>query len=401
MLQNERSTRTPTMTRDEAVTRSRALIPLLRASAGKAESLRRVPPETIEAFTGTGLFRLMQPARFGGLELGFDVLVDIAIEMGRGCASSSWVCSLLASHAWLLALFPDKAQREVWTENPGAVMAASLAPKGKVKKVQGGYRLSGSWPFTSGVDYADWEIAGGLVPSAKGSGPLDMRLFLVPKQDYRVEDTWFTAGLRGTGSNTVHIDDVFVPEHRTVSIRSIAEGEGPGTAVNKAPMYRLPFVSALNFPLPAPSIGASLAALHDWTEWSRTRVHAFTGQEVASLTPLHLRLSESAAELDSARMLLLNDLAGSLRKIAKGGKLTLLERARSRRNAAYAMVLCSRAIQRIFQGSGASGLYDSCPIQRAWRDINAASVHVIMNWDAASSHYGRIALGLPPADSFY
>jgi 3-hydroxy-9,10-secoandrosta-1,3,5(10)-triene-9,17-dione monooxygenase len=355
----------------------------------------------MEALVASGLLRLLQPARFGGHELGFDTLLDTSIEMGRGCASAAWVGSVIASHSWLLALFPEQAQKDVWAETPGTIITASLAPKGKITRVSGGYCLSGAWPFSSGIDHAAWHIVGAVVPPEEEGNLPDIRFSIVPKADFRIENTWFSAGLRGTGSNTAVIESAFVPDHRVLFTGSLIDGEAPGTSVNTAPVYRLPFVAAFNFPLPGPAIGAALGALQDLSDSSRTKLHAYSGKEVVNHVPLHVRLAEAAAELDSAQLLLRRDASESARIVAAGGKLTYLERARSRRDIAYSAVLCSRAMQRILHGSGASNLYDSSPIQRAWRDVNAISTHAFMDWDAASAHYGRTSLGLFPADMFF
>ncbi len=218
-----RSSRPVKMTPQEAVECARSLAPRIRERSAEAEALRHMPERTIQDFVETGLVRLLQPLRWEGHELGFDTLVSTAIEIAKACGSSGWCYSVLAIHFWLLSLFPERAQQDVWGRRSDTLIGTALAPAGQPTRADGGFQLSGSWPFASGIDFCEWVILGGLLPPPEPGHP-EMRFFLVPKQDYRVDDTWYAAGLRGTGSSNVVLDDVFVPEHRTVAV------DGPNPA---------------------------------------------------------------------------------------------------------------------------------------------------------------------------
>ncbi|MBV9411190.1 MAG: flavin-dependent monooxygenase, partial [Acidimicrobiia bacterium] len=203
---------------------ARSLAPRLRERAPDAERLRRLPDDTVSDLQAAQIFRIMQPKRYGGLELGFDVLAEAALELGRGCGSTGWV-SIVLNGGWFLASFPEQAAEDVWGDDAGALVGGVLAPSPTVSREDGGFRISGRWPYSSGIDHCAWNIVSCF--EFRESGPPDVRLFLVPKRDYTVEDTWFTLGLRGTGSKTTVVDKVFVPEHRTLLLGELREGTGP------------------------------------------------------------------------------------------------------------------------------------------------------------------------------
>ena len=205
-------------TADELINRARALAPKLRERVLKAERDRNLPPETVEEYIDAGLIHTLQPKRWGGYEHDHEVAFDIAIELGKStCTSSAWVLNYFTDHACILALFPEEAQHDVWSQNKAACIATSAAPTGKVSLVPGGYRLDGRWAWCSGLRYSQWIMVGGLI-FREGEDHPDMRLFLVPVSEIKQDDTWYCAGLRGTGSVTTVCDNVFVPEHRTVRL---------------------------------------------------------------------------------------------------------------------------------------------------------------------------------------
>ena len=298
-------------------------------------------------------------------------------------------------------MMPEAAQREVWSADPDACVANVNVPGGQATPVEGGYRFTGLWPWASGIQHCGWAILAGIVPPAAGAeaGPPDVRLFLVPRADFQVKDTWFVAGQRGTGSNHVAVTDAFVPEHRVAGLGDVREGNSPGSKVHDAPLYKLPFLPPMASSLMAPILGAALGAYETWREVTRTRVTMYSRDQVATLSHQQIRMAETSAELDSAQLL----LRRSLDTMRPGGMLTLQQRVQVRRDYAYAATLCVRAVERLYTASGAAANFESNPLQRYWRDVHAMSVHAGINFDAAGENFGRLELGLPlnPKDPLF
>src|ERR1700744_6359103 len=210
--------------------RAEALIPKLRDRAARTEELRRLPPETERELHDTGLFRIMQPKRVGGSEFDYVALVDCADVLGQGDASVAWNFANLASHHWMLAMFDPRAQDAVWSKDPNALIASSfIFPAGRARKVEGGYALRGSWPFSSGVESCEWNMLASVVSSEDEADGIEYRIFLLNRKDYKVKDTWNAAGLRGTGSNDVEVTDAFVAEQMSISVSDLAGGPTPGS----------------------------------------------------------------------------------------------------------------------------------------------------------------------------
>jgi 3-hydroxy-9,10-secoandrosta-1,3,5(10)-triene-9,17-dione monooxygenase len=389
------------LTHAEAVSRAKSLAHHVRELAAEGEAQRRVPESLVRAFIDAGLVRLLTPRRFGGHELGLDAFVDVILELARGDGSAGWCFSFFNIHSWLLAMLPEAAQQDVWSADPDACIGNVNIPAGQAIPAPGGFRLTGTWPWASGILHCGWALLAGIVPPSPGgeAGPPDVRLFLVPRADFRVKETWFVAGQRGTGSNHVTVEDAFVPEHRNVSLVDLREGRAPGAKLHAAPFYQLPFLPPMATSLIAPILGASLGAYETWRETTRGRFTTYSREQVATLSHQQIRMAEVSAELDSAQLL----LRRALELMRPGGPLTLAQRVMVRRDYAYAATLCVRAVERLYTASGASANYDSNPLQRYWRDVHAMSVHAGINFDAAGENFGRLELGLPlnPKDPLF
>jgi 3-hydroxy-9,10-secoandrosta-1,3,5(10)-triene-9,17-dione monooxygenase len=384
----------PALTRAEAVERVREIVPFVRECAGEIESGRRQPQALVDRFVEAGLAKLLVPKRFGGDELPLDVLLDTVIEVGKADASAGWCFSFLVIHGWLTALFPEQVQAEVWRDGPDTCIATSAVPAARLAPADGGFMVSGNSPWVSGVDYAEWVVLAGMTVPAEGTRPRAM-WFFVPKSDYRIVDTWFAAGQRGSGSKNVVIENVFVPAYRTVAVDMLREGKGPGTAINTAPMYALPLVTAYPFGMISPIIGATIGAYETWIAQSQKSTTALSRESVASLSHRQIRVAEIQAQIDCAEML----VRRALDMVRDGGEITLDQRVHRRRDFAYAARLCQTAMEQIYTNSGAGAQYDSNPIQRYWRDIHAMTVHAGLNFDSAGENFGRHALGLPLAEN--
>ncbi len=384
--------------REEILKRARDLVPVLRDRAPEAERLRRMPDATIADFASAGFFRTMQPARYGGLELEFGIQTEFSIELARGCASSSWNAVIIACHAWVAGMFPPDAQEELWADDPATLISTSFRPAGVTVERDGdGMRISGRWKFSSGVDHCGWTILTLPVPPATGAGPPEAHLALVPLSDCTVEDTWYASGLAATGSNDVVVEDLVVPAHRLLDFMAIRGGPSPGSAVNPGYLYRLPMYGMFSYNLVGCAIGAAAGAVEAMIERLRDR-GSVTGARIAELTTAQLRISESQAEIDAARAVMLRNLDEINRRGRAGEDQSMIDRVRYRRDNAFAAQLSVRAVDRIYPLLGGAGLASDDPIQRAWRDVHAVAQHIALIWDLQGALWGAVALGQPCPD---
>lgn len=376
-------------THEDVVRRARALAPTLREHAQQVETDRRIADRTIEAIVGAGLARILQPRKWGGYEISHDAAFDVAVELASACGSTGWCASLLNIHSWWLAAFPEEAQHDVWGDTPDRNLAAMVYPTGKAAQVDGGYRLSGRWSFVSGVDYSDWAIVAAMVFGAQG--PPQARQFLIPRKDYAIEDTWHNVGMRGTGSNDMVVGDVFVPAHRTLSMDEFREGSTPGAHVNTGPLYRGAMICTFPHALSAPALGVARGALAAWLEWTREKVATSTGEAVSEWPHVQMRIAQTELDLDAAEMLLRRNLD----VIRQGGPSDPGLRTRSFAAYGHAVRSICKAVDTLFDMSGARGMRDEHTIQRAWRDVHAIGAHVGLNTDLSGQSRGRFLLGLP------
>jgi len=378
---------------DEAMRRARALVPVLRERAAAAEVGREMPRETIADLHRTGLLRFHQPKRWGGMELEFVALFDVPAEVARGCASTGWNVANLGVHHWMLALYDERAQEEVWSKNPDAVIASGIAfPQGRGRRVDGGFVISGFWNFSSGVDPSDWNMLAVMV--REGEKVVDHRMCLVPRSEYEIVDDWTVLGMRSTGSKSVKATDVFVPEHRALSMYLIRGGtEFPGARVTDNPMFRVPLAALGSHCLAGAGVGNAQAALDLTIEAIRERSTNYTAMRMRDFQAVQLRVAEAGAKVDAARLIIRADCLEAER-IAKSRRApTIEEKLRFKRNVAFAMDLCTECVDTLHALAGANGIYDRYPIQRLFRDQHALAAHIGFSWDAQAWPWGLVALG--------
>jgi len=379
-------------TAEELVARARGLAPKLRERAVRAERERNIPQESVDEFIAAGLIHTLQPKRWGGYEHDHEVAFDIAIELGKStCGSSAWCLNYLADHACMLALFPEEAQHDVWSRDEAACIATSAAPTGKVTAVSGGYRLDGRWSWCSGLKHSQWIMIGGLVQRAGDDHP-DMRLYRVPVSQVRQDDTWYCAGLRGSGSTTSVLDGIFVPEHRSVSFSTLRDGCSPGSKLNTNPIYSTPFIAVHSYALLGPVLGLARGGYAAFVEWTRERYLTYTQLAIAQHVPVQIRIAEIAAQIDAAELLARRALRLARRDYAG---MSLETRTLLRRDFTFAVRTLREAMDGLVKISGSSGLLDDNPVQRCWRDVHAISSHVVMNFDVPAENFGRMEFGLP------
>src|SRR5437763_14430998 len=378
------------------VARAKALIPTLRDRACRTEELRRLPPETERDLHEAGLFRIVQPKTVGGEEFDYVALVDCADALGQGDASVAWNFANLASHHWMLGMFDPRAQDAVWKQDPDALIASSfIFPAGRARKADGGYVLSGHWPFSSGVLSSDWNMLAGVVASDDEADGVEYRLFLLHKNDFKINDTWNATGLCGTGSNDVKVTDAFVAEYMSVAISDLTGGPTPGSVANPNALYALPVFSLFPYVLSGVGLGNAQACHDDYVGIARHRASTYNRAKIGDLQSTQIKIAEASAKIDAARLIMRSTCIEALAE-ARGGHIPdIAAKTRSRRDGAFAVNLCTEAVSLLFSASGARGLFTSGVLQRQFRDAHAINSHIAFNFDAAGTNYGRVALGLP------
>ncbi len=375
--------------------RAEQLLPKLRERAARCEELRRLPEETLRDFHDTGLFRFQQPRRVGGSELDFVAAIDFGALFARACASSAWNFVNLGTHHLLLGMFPPKAQDDVWNVSRDALIASSFVfPAGRARKVEGGYVLSGRWPFSSGVDPSDWDMLAGFA-SLDDNAPSEQRIFLVHKSQYKVHDSWFAGGLRGTGSNDVEVKEQFIPDHRTLAVADTKGAPTPGSVVNPGPIYRMPVFALFPYYLSGVALGIAEGLIDSYAAGARQRTGKMNAARVAEIQSTQIRVGEATAYARASRLAQVVNCGEAQEMAARDRIPDLQTKARYRLEGAYAVDWATRAVDVMFGLFGASGLYESSDTARAFRDAHAIRQHFSFNTDIAGTTYGRVALGLP------
>jgi 3-hydroxy-9,10-secoandrosta-1,3,5(10)-triene-9,17-dione monooxygenase len=375
---------------------TKALVPQLRERAARTEELRRLPLETEQDLHEAGLFRILQPKRFGGSELDYVALIDCADLLGQADASVAWNFANLASHHWMLGMFEPKAQDLVWNKDANVLIASSfIFPAGRAQRTEGGYRLHGSWPFSSGVASCEWNMLASVVYSDDDADGIEYRIFLLPKSDYRILDTWNVAGLRGTGSSDVEVRDAFVPDYMTVAVGDLAGGPTPGSAINPNPLYALPVFSLFPYVLSGVALGNAQVCLDDYVEAVRHRISTYNRAKLSDFQSTQIKIADASAKLDAARLIMRSACIAAMEDARSGHVPHMATKTKYRRDGAFSVNLCTEAVSMLFAASGARGLFTTGALQRQFRDAHAINSHLAFNFDAAGTNYGRVALGLP------
>ncbi len=374
-------------------------MPTIAARSGIADEQRRLPAETIDELISAGVLRMLQPKRYGGHEASPQEFFEVIRALAAACGSTGWVASVLGVHPWHVGLFSEVTQDEVFGDTPDAVLCSAYAPVGRLDAVEGGFRVSGHWSFSSGSDHADWALLGGLV--SDGSETPVHTTVLLPRSDFRVEDTWDVVGLRGTGSNDILVDEAFVPAHRALTHAAQQSGGAPGLQVNDGTLFRLPFASIFTNAVTVPVLGAVEGCLIAWQQHMRDRVRVSpAGGRFADDPFAQVAVARAASELDASWLQLERNLDDLWSAADAGpGPVGLDLRVRARRDQVIATERALHAVELLFKTAGANSLHRGNPIERAWRDAHAGSVHVANDIDRALTQFGRHSFGLDVRDS--
>ena len=377
----------------ELVDRARALAPAIKDRAKTAEENREVPRQTVKDLISSGILQTMVPKKYGGYQSDWETMVELLIELGRGDGSQAWVAAVYTVHALDVSMFTVKAQAEVWDNQESAIVVSGVAPSGKGKRVKNGAVIKGRWAFASGVRYSNWGILGVMLSDIEGENE-GHHLCLVPSDQWQTDDNWKVMGLAGTGSSDIIIKEVFVPEHRIISRLEQREGSAPGTKSHDDKIFSTPYLTIGPTALAAVIVGCAVGALDEFIAYTRDREQR--GVKLAEKESIQLRVAESSAEIDCACLLLRRLAKSASKNMRTYGQLSVNERAQARRDTAYACNLSKRSVERLFEVSGAHGVYLREPFQRYYRDIKSGSNHIAIGWDRCGSAYGRVALGLEP-----
>src|SRR5947209_1878446 len=370
--------------------RARALIPSLAERAPAAAAARRLPPETIAEYHAAGIVRILQPKCFGGMQGRFSLFSRIVEELTYGCASSAWVYAVLAEHQWIIAQYPEKAQIDVWGDDPEAVASSSLAPRAAPKRVAGGWRLSGRFPFSSGCDYAQWAILGAFL--GEMGDPRHVAYLLAPLAEIEIVDDWQVLGLAGTGSKSLVLRDVFVPEHRCVMVSDLFAGTPPGALVHPDyPVVRAPRGFLVSHSLPPVTISLGRRALDIVCRDLSTRLSRGV-TKMAESEVVQMTIGEAAAAIDAATSSLHHGRDASTEAVSSGRKITEAEALRARRDMVYAQHQIGWAMERLCELSGARWVYDTDPLQEIRRDVMTILTHHAASRAAAYAPYGNMLL---------
>lgn len=390
----DRTSTAPAPSSDELVARAADLVPLLRRNAETTEKQRRVVEENIEAIQAADLYRVSVPSRLGGLQTDLTTSLRVSVELARGDGSTAWVSTLMNVCSWMIGLFPDRAQQEVWADDPTARVCGVLSPTATSRKVDGGLVVTGKWGFASGCLHSQWAGLGIPVVNEDGE-PVDQGMALIPMSDLSLEDTWYVAGMRGTGSNTLVADEVFVPEHRILSVTRAIGGDYP-TEHQDEGLYRSALVPVLALVLIAPQVGLAKQAMElVQASLAKGRGISYTFYDKSSLAPTtQLQVAQAAQLIDTAELHMLRAAGDIDRAAASGEYLDFATRARVRADVSTVARSCREAVDLLLNVHGAGSFAEANPMQRVWRDLETGSRHAVVNPEIGFELYGRALLGV-------
>ncbi len=378
--------------------RARSLVPFLREKSDEINASRRVTDEVWQRLVDAGLVELLRPARFGGVDAPMELMLRIARQLAVGDGSVGWVYTVLSSHDQFLSFFPAHVQEEVWS-SACPTSASSYNPTGKGSVAPGGLRLTGRWSFCSGIDFCGWAVVGAIVGMLPGEKPMpDFRYCLVHESQYQVVDDWHVMGLCGSGSKSIVMNDVFVPDERIVTAVQVVTNTTPGVGVHDTPIYRAPGFSVFIFAFPSVAIGIVRGAYEAMKADLQGRAARHDPMFELGRPGIQVHLAEASAMIDASELLLDRAIGETFRQAHEEGTVSMPLRIRNRRDTVYLVINARRAAEILMSMAGGRGIQIGGRVQRALRDIYAVSMHPTLNWDVQSLSYGAVELGGQPTD---
>lgn len=383
----------------ELIESARKMIPALRARSAQAERDMKIPDETIAEMQAAGLFKAMQPKRHGGFEVDPRTFFEIQRALAEGCMSTAWIYGVMGVHPWQLARYPAAAQQDVWGENQDTLVGSTYMPVAKVTPVEGGYRISGRWGFSSGCEHCQWTLLGGILPADENGEGMEHGTFLVPLADYRIERNWDVLGLRGTGSHDIVVEDAFVPAHRVQRTNNSAPEATPGLQENTNPIFAIPFAQVFTRAVSGSALGALQGAIKEFCDNAAKHIGKH-GAKTAEDPVAQDVVADAILTLDMLKLVLDRNY-GELLDIAQKGEMPDVEmRLLYRYQSAYVTNTCAEKVSALLKSMAASGLYKTNPVERIFRDIHQARGHIANNMAAYARAYGTVQLGLPNPDPY-
>jgi len=384
----------------ELIARARAMVPVLKERACRTTAERRIPDETIAEMQAAGFFRILQPKRWGGYEMHPNTFFEVQKLLAEGCMSTGWVYGVVGGHPYELALFHDQAQVDVWGEDDSVLVSSSYQPVGKVERTEGGFYLSGRWGFSSGSEHCQWVLLGAMIPPAEAGGPPDMRTFLLPRADYRIEDAWHVFGLQGTGSQDIVVDRAFVPDYRTHKAVDGFLCRNPGQAENDAPLFRLPWAQVFLRLVSTAALGGTKAAIKGALEITANRVSTNTGK-ASKADPLVLgAIAKAFAQVDEMELVLQRNMDDMLSHAERGEDVPMEKRTLYRYQSASVVRRCADLVDDLMPLLGGRAIYTSSPLIQPWLDLHAARAHVANDPNNMAGDVVGGLMGQPPAFTF-
>jgi 3-hydroxy-9,10-secoandrosta-1,3,5(10)-triene-9,17-dione monooxygenase len=387
------------VTPETIVQRARDMVPVLAERAAKCEADRCVPKETIADMQKAGFFEVLKPKKYGGYEMDPQVFYDVCMTLAEGCMSTAWIYGVIGVHNWQIALFDPKAAEDVFGKDHSTLIASTYMPKGQVVPVEGGFKFSGRWGFSSGIDHCQWVFLGGLIFPKDGKGAPEYRTFLVPRSDFEVVDTWFTMGLKGTGSKDVVVKDAFVPEYRTHKAADGFMGTNPGGETFTSTLYDLPFGQIFVRAVSSAAIGALQGAVNTFTNWGKAWTGGM-GAKTAEQGPAQMAVADAMVAIDEMKLILNRNFETLMAKIRAGQPLDINERLHFRYQASQVVERCAHHSYKLFSACGGRGIFTDFPLVRYFLDIHAARAHYANNPDIFGRNYGGVLLGKDNTDFF-
>jgi alkylation response protein AidB-like acyl-CoA dehydrogenase len=380
------------------VERAAALVPMLRERARETESARRLSQDQFDALAEAGLFRMMAPLRYGGYEADFQTQVDALAEIARGCPSSSWVATILSAMTWFVGVFPDEAQEEILAQGDPRVSGV-FSPTGTATPTDGGFVVNGRWGFNTGGHGSDWVVVNCIRGGDDGAAGMPISVILRSSEVTRLDD-WHASGMAGTGSNTIVIEDVFVPAHRSLPLPAALEGTYPARHNSEGPYFNYPLAPVLVVNAGGTPLGLARGAMEAFMDRLPGRAIIFTDYTNQAEAPVtHLTVGEAALKIESADAHVRR--ACAILDGHPGGPLSVADRIKARAHISHATQLARETTDMLFRASGATAIQPDVPIQRFQRDIHALANHGIMSPATTTELYGRHLCGLEPNTNLY